>query len=296
MNGNPFLRKSGTRAIIFGLSPKFVSKSMIKKAILVSITSGIGEALAERLLKNDWHLSGTTRNPALNSKRNFPDLVFVAKCNLDFPDEIDQACEEIISRLEDWDALVLCAGSMEPIGAFNEIDYNDWEKSFRANFFGQLRFVRNLLKFKSTRHKLGPSIIFFAGGGSNGAPLNYSAYTISKIALTKMCELLDAENKDCRFTIIGPGWVDTKIHQETLRAGIAAGTSLEKTKEMLANGKWVPMDNVLDCIEWVLESPKSIVGGRNFSVANDQWQSDDLANKIIDDENMYKLRRFRNEG
>jgi NAD(P)-dependent dehydrogenase (short-subunit alcohol dehydrogenase family) len=143
---------------------------------------------------------------------------------------------------------------------------------------------------------MGPSIVFFAGGGSNGAPVNYSAYTIAKIALTKMCELLDAENPDCRFSILGPGWVDTKIHQETLRAGHAAGNNFERTQAMIAEGGWVPMEKVLDCVEWVLESPRETVGGRNFSVAHDAWDSPELDGKLNADGNMYKLRRYGNNG
>jgi len=44
-----------------------------------------------------------------------------------------------------------------------------------------------------------------AGTGSNSAPKYYSAYTISKIAQTKMTELLDKEFDDIKVSIIGPG-------------------------------------------------------------------------------------------
>ncbi len=266
---------------------------MRRTAIVISIASGIGDALAGRLAAHDWKVGGTLRKHAVASAETDR---FKVACDLDSPIQIDQACRELVDALGEWDALILCPGTLEPIGPFEEVEFQAWEDSFAVNFFGQLRIVRNLLRHKNPRSPKGASVIFFAGGGSNGAPVNYSAYTIAKIALTKMCELLDAENPDCRFTILGPGWVDTKIHQETLRAGKAAGKSLERTEAMISEGGWVPMAKVLDCVEWVLESPRERVGGRNFSVAHDAWSSGDLNERLQSDANMYKLRRHRNDG
>ena len=44
-----------------------------------------------------------------------------------------------------------------------------------------------------------------------------------------MCELLDAEIHDTAFTILGPGWVNTKIHQSTLANKHKAGENYKKT-------------------------------------------------------------------
>lgn len=269
---------------------------MKRTAIVISIASGIGNALAERLVANDWAVGGTVRKLSGHSGTANANNIFTVACDLASPSEIDRACGDIVAQSEEWDALILCPGTLEPIGPFTDVGFQEWENSFAVNFFSQLRIVRHLMGHRNRRNPEGPSIVFFAGGGSNGAPLNYSAYTIAKIALTKMCELLDAENPDCRFTILGPGWVDTKIHQETLRAGKAAGKGYERTQAMISDGEWVPMEKVLDCVEWVLESPREIVGGRNFSVAHDDWKSAELNGKIESDGHMYKLRRYRNDG
>jgi len=142
---------------------------------------------------------------------------------------------------------------------------------------------------------LGPIVLFFAGGGTNSATVNYSAYTISKIALIKMTELLDTEITDTRFVIVGPGWVKTKIHQSTLDAGSKAGDNYDKTRVMLASEKCTPMEDVLDCCDWLIGSPKEIISGRNFSTVFDLWGSEALELKLIEDSNMYKLRRYGND-
>ena len=136
----------------------------------------------------------------------------------------------------------------------------------------------------------------FAGGGTNSATIDYSAYTISKIASIKMIELLDAEINDTTFSILGPGWVKTKIHDATLQSEEAAGENYIKTLDMLdKNGeKCNPMEDVIKCCNWILSSDRELVGGRNFSLVFDPWDSKDIE-KIRDDSNNFKLRRFGNE-
>jgi NADP-dependent 3-hydroxy acid dehydrogenase YdfG len=142
---------------------------------------------------------------------------------------------------------------------------------------------------------LNSTVICFAGGGTNNATTHYSGYTVSKIASIKFCELLDAEILDTKFTILGPGWIKTKIHNETLKAGVKAGENFSKTKLKIENDDMELMQNVVDCVNWVIQTPKSIVSGRNFSVVNDPWREEHLGEYLINDINAYKLRRYKNE-
>jgi hypothetical protein len=100
---------------------------------------------------------------------------------------------------------------------------------------------------------------------------------------------------DTKFTILGPGWIKTKIHNETLKAGVKAGENFSKTKLKIENDDMELMQNVVDCVNWVIQTPKSIVSGRNFSVVNDPWREEHLGEYLINDINAYKLRRYKNE-
>jgi len=108
-------------------------------------------------------------------------------------------------------------------------------------------------------------------------------------------ELLDAEIPDIRFSIMGPGWVKTKIHQATLDAKDKAGENYKKTIEKLDGQECNPMERVLDCCDWMMSAPKEVIGGRNFSCVFDQWESIELAEILKKDKNIYKLRRFGND-
>jgi NAD(P)-dependent dehydrogenase (short-subunit alcohol dehydrogenase family) len=219
----------------------------------------------------------------------------LVQCDLDNTNYVKKACRELISLCPKWDILVMCPGSLNPVGAFAECSFDDWEKSLKLNFTSQLRMIHGLLPQRNTGAKIAPVVLLFAGGGTNSAPVNYSAYTISKIGLIKMTELLDAEIPDTRFAIIGPGWVKTKIHETTLAAGKKAGANYQSTKEHLAGDTCTSMETVLDCCDWVVDAPREVISGRNISVVYDKWGTAEMAKILAADPNMYKLRRYGND-
>ncbi|HAF94603.1 MAG: hypothetical protein A2X34_10715 [Elusimicrobia bacterium GWC2_51_8] len=267
-----------------------------KKIIIISASSDIGTAMCRRWRKKGLEISGTyrTESAALDKLRRIG--VKLVSCDLQNEEEINEACSYLKSACPGWDALILCPGTQSPIGSFIETDFGDWEKSVKVNLISQLNIVRRLLPDRNKNNSLGACVLFFAGGGTNTATVNYSAYTVSKIALIKMCELLDAEIHDSRFAIVGPGWVETKIHNETLKAGKKAGNNYAKAKNKLLHGTFTPMNKVLDCCDWIINSPREIVSGRNFSVVSDMWGDSLLSEKLKAQPDMYKLRRNANNS
>ena len=90
-------------------------------------------------------------------------------------------------------------------------------------------------------------------------------------------------------------WVKTKIHKDTIDAKTMAGNSYELTIQKLGGGDCTPMDKVIDCCDWALNSPRDVLGGRNFSVIYDDWGSEELSGKLRNNFNLYKLRRYGND-
>jgi len=278
-------------------SSKSDSKTCDKrKAIIVSVTSGIGTALAQRWLSAGWDVSGTFRNESSTLQDLKRQGLTATQCDLESPESISSAIEELKKTSPEWDALILCPATLEPIGRFVEVDFTDWSQSIKTNFTTQLEIVHGMLdNRRPEKGGTSPCVLFFAAGGTNSSVDRFSAYTVSKIALIKMVELLDTEISDTRFSIIGPGWVDTKIHQETLSAGDQAGPLYERTVKIVSERDFTPMEVVLDCCEWVVNSSREVVSGRNFSVVYDRWGDDELEDMLSLDGNMYKLRRDGND-
>ena len=264
------------------------------RAIIVGITSDIGLAVAKH-----WLQAGV---PVLGSYRRLPDSAAqsVLEAGRLFPCDFckDESIDAFVSEVESlhvgWNRLLVCPGTMNPIGPFESVDFDEWETGFRINFLSTLRVIRGLLPLRE-RSARPPVVLVFAGGGVNSAPRNFSAYTAAKIALIKMIELLAEEMNDTRFVILGPGWVETKIHQETLQASGSAVEVARETRRRLESGDFVPMQRVVDCIDWATSEDAAVTSGRNFSVVHDRWGETGLREKLLQDRNMYKLRRYGND-
>ena len=264
-------------------------------AIIISVSSDIGHALALRWKTKGFNVYGTYRSPSSKVEELNALGMKTVHCDLTDNTSIKDTCSFLSKACPVWDHLVICPGLQDPVGPFADCDFSEWEGSIKVNFIKQMQIIHGLLPFRSKDASKPPVVLLFAGGGTNNATVNYSAYTASKIALIKMCELLDAEIPDTSFTILGPGWVKTKIHESTLKAGIKAGANYQKTIEQLAKDKCTSMDRVLDCCDWIIDQERKVIGGRNFSVVFDQWGTGELKASLLEDPNMYKLRRHGND-
>ena len=264
-------------------------------AIIISASSDIGTALSRRWAARGWKVFGTYRTGSHAVDELQSNGIKLVHCNLSNYESIGNACSSLRTLCPQWDVLTMCPGTQEPVGPFVECNFDEWEESVGTNFTSQMRIIHELLTSRRVNSAIGPCVLLFAGGGTNSAPVNYSAYIISKIALIKMCELLDAEIPDTRFVIVGPGWVKTKIHNATLSAGARAGTNYQLTIDKLAGNECTPMEQVLDCCDWLVNAPRELVSGRNFSVVFDKWGSEELEKRLAKEPNMYKLRRYGND-
>jgi NAD(P)-dependent dehydrogenase (short-subunit alcohol dehydrogenase family) len=269
-----------------------MSLSDSRHATILSVSSDIGLALARHWMENDYSVSGTyrSRSPELDQ------LVALGLHAVPMELKDEQSVLSAARALGEipWSRLVLAAGSQEPVGLFDTLDAVDWSDSLFVNFVRQFQFLNLMLPSRARQGGSHASVLSFAGGATNRATTHYSAYTISKIASIKMTELLAAEIEDVSFTILGPGWVKTKIHNATLQAGEAAGDNYRTTLRHLEDDDFFPMGEVIEAVDWLMSAPIPAVSGRNFSAVHDPLGDADLLKALISDEDLYKLRRSGN--
>lgn len=260
----------------------------MKTAVVIGLGSDMGRELARRFAADGWRVLGTHRATP-------PGEFESVRCDLASAQSTDEALRWLGERCQGWQALVVAAGTEEPVGPFWECDAEEWDRGVRINALAPLRMVRALYALRD--RAAAPSVVFFSGSGTNNAAPAYSAYAAAKIMLIKMCELLDAESVDTSFCIIGPGIVRTKIHQETVKAGARAGANHRRVTEFLQSADpGTSHDDVYACVRWCMAAGKAVVGGRNIALAHDAWRKGEaLARWLAQDANRYKLRRFGNE-
>lgn len=267
-----------------------------KKIIIISGTSDIAIEMIRDYLANDNEVITTYREISLFPKefKKRKNLKLI-KLNINSSEEKDNKVSELLSASKNWDFLIFATGTQKPVGNFEQVSFKDWKNSIFINAIGQLEILHSMLLLRNKNNNRGAQVLFFAGAGSNSAPTRYSAYISSKIFLTKMVELLHEEIPDVLFTIIGPGWVKTKIHNATIEAGKEyAGANYDLTIKKLGENL-TSYKAIINTFNWCMSQPKKTVSGRNFSVVFDDINNVRLIDELNNNENMYKLRRFGND-
>lgn len=271
---------------------------MPNTVFILSASADIGQALAGMYADEGCMVIGTYRDEAgVAGLRGRPG-VHLLRCDVGSRESIRQMLQEYAALGQPWDLFVSAVGVLEPIGPWTSLDIDAWEQSVVVNSLAQLRVLHGL--YAHRRQGQVVHAAFFAGGGTNGPFTNYSAYCLSKIALIKMCELIDDETPDVNAFIIGPGFVPTKIHEQTFANPEGAGAGYDKTQAFYTSpGKVASYQDLHDCIDWCVSGGREVAGGRNLAAVHDPWQDgggERLAAELRADRNRYKLRRAGNTG
>lgn len=261
----------------------------MKNIIILGCNADIGQQMASYFIKRNCNIIGTYRIKKPNIKKN-KNIDFV-KCDVNKAKDIKKLFNYVKKKEFNWDTLFSSVGTSEPINNFFDLKFSHWKSSVNINFISQMEILHKIYNLRNKKKK--SNVIFLAGGGTNNPFTNYSAYCVSKIALIKMCELIDDENKNLNCFIVGPGFTKTKTHYETIKAGKKAGKNFLRVKKFMSKENGTSMKDIFNCILWGIKQGRNVVGGRNLSVVHDDWGTNSLKKKLLKDSNMYKLRRYK---
>ena len=266
-----------------------------KNVFILGVGSDIGSRLAVMFATQGAMVAGAYRSETSVTELRSHSRIQLIPCDITDPESVSRAAGGYGALRLPWDIFISCVGVLEPIGRFFSLDFESWENSVRVNSLAQLRALHAFHPHR--RAQCINHAIFFAGGGTNSPFRNYSAYCLGKIMLIKICELLDDEDAALNAVVLGTGWVNTKIHRQTLRHAEAAEENYERTTDFLRTpGMGTSFEDIFACIEWCVCSGRELVGGRNFSIVHDAWRDGGqaLLAQLRQDASKFRLRRHGN--
>ena len=156
--------------------------------------------------------------------------------------------------VDGWDLIVFACGTMNPVGKFFECEPESWLSCIDGNALSPLLRLHH---FYPARNE-GAQVCFFSGPNPHKPNPYYSAYDASKALLINAAKNINAEGLKC--FVLGPGYVPTKIHQQT----IAAGVPNERLARARANNEaGTPMSKIYECLRWCMDND---VGGQHIFV------------------------------
>ena len=270
-----------------------------KRIIITGGSLGIGFSIAKACAEQGAEVIIVSRNQN-NLEESLKTLKNKSKKN-HITYSLDVGDLDSVKGFAEWinkeglaiNGLVNCAGIYGPIGKTPNIDMENFTKAIKINFLGTVYMcsVFSPLLVSSTNKK----IVNYSGGGAASPFPNYSAYASSKAAIVRFTENLSGELDDDGFDIncIAPGFVITRLHQETVGAGseIAGPEFYENTKKQIEEGG-VPPEIAAELTIFLLSEDADGITGKFLSAPWDPWQDKTFQEKLREDNDLATLRRI----
>lgn len=269
------------------------------KAILVTGGSlGIGLATAEACLRAGAGVgilartAQTIDEAVAELKAKGFEQVIGCTGNVTQEPDLESAFDMVESRLGPLAGVVHAAGVYGPIGSVTEVDASLWLEAVQVNLFGSFLVVRHAARRLGATG--GGRIVLFAGGGAAAPFPNYTAYACGKAGLVRLTETaaLELAPLGIEVNCIAPGFVVTRLHDQTLAAGQRAGEEfLETTRKQIEAGG-VPASVGADAAAFLVSEAAKGITGKFLAAPYDgytQWPAhlDDLSGS-----DLFTLRRI----
>ncbi|KAL1962132.1 hypothetical protein VTN77DRAFT_536 [Rasamsonia byssochlamydoides] len=201
-----------------------------KHVFLVGATSGIGRAMAERLVEEGARVTAVgRRQDRLDElvRRHGEGKVQAIPFDIRAQDEIHQLVEDVIKTSPDIDCVFLNAGIQRPFDLTDAAKFNLdlFHEEISVNFSSLVFLTHAFLPFFLARKEESTSFIFTGSNLAIVPAATLPAYSASKAALNVfiLCLREQLRNSTVRVIEISPPPVQTELHDYM---GEAAGRSL----------------------------------------------------------------------
>ena len=178
-------------------------------------SSGIGQKLVERLVRQGWRVAVTARSEdKLKAQADaHPGQVFAAPADVSDPEAVKDAVARIEAEHGPIARAILNAGIYIPID-LPDARYEDYAKTFDVNLKGTAACLCAVLPHMAERQS--GQIAFVSSATAFGGMPTASAYGASKAALVNMAEACRVElhRHGVLIQAVTPGFVDTPAQED----------------------------------------------------------------------------------
>lgn len=269
-----------------------------KICIITGGGRGIGKAIALAFAaEGATSILAARTVPELEATRqeiadSYGTTVDILPTDVSQPEDVDRLVGHTLDKFGTVDVLVNCAGIYGPIGPVAECDALKWLEAVRVNLFGTFLCTRAVLP-EMIKKQYG-KIVNLSGGGAASPFPRFSAYSASKAAVVRLTETLAEEVRKHHIDInaIAPGGVNTRLLDQVLEAGEAAGGDfLARAVRQKRNGG-TPPEKAAALAVFLASPPSDGLTGRLLSAVWDNWRDIPEQLESIMTTDIYTLRRI----
>ena len=204
--------------IIFCIFVEIVNQRVMKTAIIIGATSGIGRALAVRMAKDGWKLGVAGRRVERLEElaAQFPEGTIITQALDVTKPEATEALDALLGKTGAPDLFVHVSG----VGHQNrELEESIEIKTMDTNCTGMVRIVTHFVNYVkssgaySAKHKAHIGVVTSVSAVKGmGTAASYSSSKMMQATyITALSQLARMEKIPVRFSDIRPGFVDTDL-------------------------------------------------------------------------------------
>lgn len=264
------------------------------KIVLTGSSTGIGRALAQRLLAGGHHVWGLARSDQSAFEQEHRGAFRASRCDVADWSQVAAAARDLITEWGTPDALVTCAGLQGEVGPALAADPERWSATVRANLDGTYYAIR-AFGTPLTAHARRGKIVCFSGGGATKPRPNFSAYGVAKTGVVRLVETIAEETRGQPLDInaIAPGAINTRLTDEVLALGpaIVGAAEYAAAEKQKATGGG-SLEKALGLVEWLLSPASDGISGRLLAAPWDPWPTLDRHAATLAGSDIYTLRRI----
>jgi 3-oxoacyl-[acyl-carrier protein] reductase len=271
--------------------------------VLTGSSTGIGRAVAERLLARGNQVWGIARSDQSDFAARHAGRFCFSRCDVAQWSDVERAAAEVAAGWTHVDALITAAGIQGEIGRAFTADPAHWSDTVRANLDGTFFSIRAFAATLS-RAPRRAKIVCFSGGGATKPRARFSAYGVAKTAVVRLVETIAEEERGQKLDInaIAPGAIKTRLTDEVLElgpeiVGEAEFAAAQKVKASTSSTPAAPdagatLAKALGLVEWLLSEASDGVTGRLLAAPWDPWTMLSQHVSELEKSDIYTLRRI----
>jgi len=187
---------------------------MHQTAIITGAGSGVGQAIAIALAKEDWQVAliGRRRAALLATAKAAGKNALVCPCDIGNAAAVKKMALSILKKFPAIDVLVNAAGTNAPKRSLRELSLKDYRRMLDTNLDGAYHCVQAFLPAMRAQRS-GTIVNIVSDAAKQASAKAGPAYVMSKCGLAGLTQSINAEEKEhnIRACAIFPGDIDTPL-------------------------------------------------------------------------------------
>jgi NAD(P)-dependent dehydrogenase (short-subunit alcohol dehydrogenase family) len=262
--------------------------------VLTGSSTGIGRALAERLLARGDQVWGIARSDQADFAARHAGRFRYSRCDIAQWPDLESASAEVAQAWPHIDALITAAGLQGEVGRALTAEPTRWSATVRANLDGTYFSIRAFAKLLSSAPRRA-KIVCFSGGGATKPRARFSAYGVAKTGVVRLVETIAEEEREQPLDInaIAPGAINTRLTDEVLNLGpgVVGEAEYAAAQKQKASGGG-SVEKALGLVEWLISPASDGISGRLLAAPWDPWPTLGDHASTLAPSDVYTLRRI----